>query len=64
LDICKDRIKMLRRKLELKFKRESVMKQSRTGWFSQVLEGIKKGRKCFQEVKKERLGREWGHAVA
>lgn len=32
------------------------MKQSRTGWFCQVLEGIKKGRKSFQKVTKERYG--------
>jgi hypothetical protein len=51
-----DTIRMLRRTLESKFKTESLMKQSRTGWFCQVLEGIKKGRKSFQKVTKERYG--------
>jgi hypothetical protein len=44
-----DGIRILRRTLELKFKTESHMKQSRTVWFSQVLEGIKKGRTSFQK---------------
>lgn len=52
-----DRIRMLRLSLELKFIAENLMKQSRTGWFAQVLEGIKMEGKSFQKVKRERYGK-------
>jgi prophage antirepressor-like protein len=48
--------------LDLKFKQNTPTAESRTRWFNQVLEVIKKTGKSWQEMEKEKLqegNRDW-----
>jgi hypothetical protein len=57
---CKrrDRTRILRRALDLKFKGNRLMGWSRTRWFGQVLGDVRKRGKSWQEIEKERLWEE------
>jgi hypothetical protein len=50
-----DRTRIPRRVLELKFLGDRSLGQHRTGWFSQVQEGIKKRGKSWQKIEKGRI---------